>query len=78
MKMNSTLSSCPYNETTCYYIDHNANCLTDDQVLVLIKKYVAPTYYEWICILLYAIVFLVGSIGNLLVIIVIQRNRAMR
>ncbi|CAF5000836.1 unnamed protein product [Rotaria sp. Silwood1] len=47
-------------------------------VLDIVLKYVMPTYYEWICIILYAIVFIVGTIGNLLVIIVIQRNRSMR
>jgi hypothetical protein len=77
--MNSTTtSSCTYNASTCYFIDIGNNCLSDDMVLDLILKYVVPTYYEWICIVLYVIVFLVGTIGNLLVIIVIQRNRSMR
>jgi hypothetical protein len=77
--MNSTSSSsCTYNASTCYFIDLNKNCLTDEAVQDLILKYVLPTYYEWICIVLYVIVFIVGTIGNLLVIIVIQRNRSMR
>jgi len=77
--MNSTTSSsCIYNETLSYFIDKEKKCLSDDAVLDLILKYVVPTYYEWICIILYVIVFIVGTIGNLLVIIVIQRNRSMR
>ena len=76
-KMNST-STCLYNESTCYFIDGNNNCLSDDIVLDMISKLVVPTYHEWICIILYVIVFIVGTIGNLLVIIVIQRNRSMR
>ncbi|UJR26894.1 hypothetical protein I4U23_008204 [Adineta vaga] len=77
--MNSSLSStCLYNESTCYFIDSNNNCLSDDAVLDLISKYVIPTYFEWICIILYVVVFIVGTVGNLLVIIVIQRNRSMR
>ncbi len=79
--MNSTTlssSTCKYNASTCYFIDNNQNCLTDETVLDLILKYVIPTYYEWICIVLYVIVFIVGTVGNLLVIIVIQRNRSMR
>ena len=78
--MNSSTypSSCQYNESTCYFIDSKNNCLSDDMVLQMILQYVVPTYYEWICIVLYVIVFLVGTIGNLLVIIVIQRNRSMR
>ena len=79
--MNSTAtvsSSCLYNASSCFYIDINNNCLSDSTVLDLIHKYVVPTYYEWLCIVLYLIVFLVGTIGNLLVIIVIQRNRNMR
>jgi hypocretin (orexin) receptor 2 len=56
----------------------NGNCLSENMVLDLVLKYVLPTYYEWICIILYLIVFIVGTIGNLLVIIVIQRNRSMR
>lgn len=71
-------SQCLYNANSCYFIDTANNCLSDDMVLDLILKYVVPTYYEWICIILYLIVFLVGTIGNLLVIIVIQRNRSMR
>jgi len=71
-------STCAYNESTCYFIDNGGNCLTDDQVRQMIFKYIIPTYYEWICIILYVIMFLVGTIGNLLVIIVIQRNRSMR
>jgi hypothetical protein len=74
----SSSSSCKYNASTCYFIDNNQNCLTDETVLDLILKYVIPTYYEWICIVLYVIVFIVGTVGNLLVIIVIQRNRSMR
>ncbi|CAF1057365.1 unnamed protein product [Rotaria sordida] len=75
--MNSSIL-CSYNSSSCYFIDINGNCLSDKMVLDLILKYVIPTYYEWICIILYAIVFFVGTIGNLLVIIVIQRNRSMR
>jgi hypothetical protein len=70
--------SCLQNSSSCYFIDMNGNCLSDQTVLDLIFKYVIPTYYEWICIILYVIVFIVGTIGNLLVIIVIQRNRSMR
>ena len=69
---------CSSNSSSCYFIDIDGNCLSDDTVLDLILKYVLPTYYEWICIILYVVVFLVGTIGNLLVIIVIQRNRSMR
>lgn len=77
--MNSTASiDCKYNASTCYFIDTHDNCLSDQTVLDLILKYVVPTYYEWICIVLYVIIFVVGTIGNLLVIIVIQRNRSMR
>jgi hypothetical protein len=76
--MNSSTRLCSYNSTACYFVDINGNCLSDNMVLDLILKYVLPTYYEWICIILYLIVFIVGTIGNLLVIIVIQRNRSMR
>lgn len=75
--MNSSIY-CSYNSNTCYFIDINGQCLSDEVVLDLVLKYVMPNYYEWICIILYAIVFIVGTIGNLLVIIVIQRNRSMR
>ncbi|CAF5043067.1 unnamed protein product [Rotaria sp. Silwood1] len=75
--MNSSIS-CLYNSSSCYFIDINNHCLSDNMVLDIVLKYVMPTYYEWICIILYAIVFIVGTIGNLLVIIVIQRNRSMR
>ena len=76
--MNNTSTACSYNASTCYFVDDDGHCLSDGAVLDLIRKYVVPTYQEWICIALYVIVFLVGTIGNLLVIIVIQRNRSMR
>ncbi|UJR22231.1 hypothetical protein I4U23_025294 [Adineta vaga] len=69
---------CSYNSSSCYFIDIVGNCLSDSSVNDLILKYVLPTSYEWICIVLYLIVFIVGTIGNILVIIVIQRNRSMR
>ncbi|CAF0929094.1 unnamed protein product [Adineta steineri] len=74
----NTSKVCLYNSSSCYFIDIKNNCLSDDMVLDLILKYVVPTYYEWMCIVLYLIVFIVGTVGNLLVIIVIQRNRSMR
>ncbi|CAF1152423.1 unnamed protein product [Adineta steineri] len=74
----NTSKVCLYNSSSCYFIDIKNNCLSDDMVLDLILKYVLPTYYEWMCIVLYLIVFIVGTVGNLLVIIVIQRNRSMR
>ncbi|CAF3523178.1 unnamed protein product [Rotaria socialis] len=77
-RMNLSTTSCPYNASSCYYIDNGENCLSDNMVLELILKYVSITYYEWVFIILYVIVFIVGTIGNLLVIIVIQRNRSMR
>ena len=69
---------CSNNSNGCYFIDIEGNCLTENMVLDLILKFVLPTYFEWICIILYVMVFIVGTIGNLLVIIVIQRNRSMR
>ncbi|CAF1107044.1 unnamed protein product [Rotaria sordida] len=78
MNLTTTTTSCLYNASTCNFIDIEGNCLSDNMVLDLILKYVSITYYEWICIILYVIVFIVGTIGNLLVIIVIQRNRSMR
>lgn len=74
----NTSEACSYNASTCYFIDDEGKCLSDSTVLDLILKFIVPKYYEWICIILYVIVFLVGTIGNLLVIIVIQRNRSMR
>ena len=77
-RMMNLSKSCSSNSSSCYFIDLHGNCLSNEMVLDLILKYVLPTYYEWICIILYVIVFIVGTIGNLLVIIVIQRNRSMR
>ena len=76
--MTNLSRTCLYNESYCHFIDNQGNCLLENEVLDLIVKFVLPTYYEWICIVLYVIVFFVGTIGNLLVIIVIQRNRSMR
>jgi hypothetical protein len=76
--MTNATNACSYDSSTCYFVDFNGSCLSDSTVHDLILKYVVPTYYEWICIVLYFIIFIVGTIGNLLVIIVIQRNRSMR
>ena len=72
------IDSCLFDANTCYFINPNNRCLSDEDVLKLIVNYVFPTYYEWLCIILYALVFIIGTIGNLLVILVIQRNRSMR
>ncbi|CAF1589079.1 unnamed protein product [Rotaria magnacalcarata] len=75
--MNSSIL-CSYNSNSCHFIDGSGRCLSNDKVLDLVLKYVKPTYYEWVFIVIYVIVFIVGTIGNILVIIVIQRNRSMR
>ncbi|CAF0857945.1 unnamed protein product [Didymodactylos carnosus] len=76
--MNSSENlTCKWN-TSCYFIDSNGQCLTNNMVLDLILKYVKPTTYEWMIIILYIIVFIVGTVGNVLICIVIQRNRSMR
>lgn len=74
----TTTTLCQYNASSCNFTDAEGRCLSNDMVLDLISKYVSITYYEWIFIVLYVMVFIVGTIGNLLVIIVIQRNRSMR
>lgn len=76
--MNNSTKDCPYSYDNCYFIDIQNKCLSNDEVLELVRQYALPTSYEWICIILYVLVFIIGTIGNLLVILVIQRNRSMK
>ena len=56
----------------------NDYCLSDEDYLNEIEGYIFPTAFEWVLIVLYLYVFLVGLIGNSLVFFAVMRNRHMR
>ena len=56
----------------------NEYCIPEDEYLDQLYDYVMPTTFEWLILLFYALVFLVGVIGNLLVCYAIARNLHMR
>ena len=53
-------------------------CLNDDAYLDYLEDYVYPEDWEWGFIVLYAITFVVGLSGNVLVCFAVWRNRSMR
>lgn len=62
------------NTTPC----SNEYCVSDEDYLVMIEKYVFPNPFEWVLIVLYFYVFAVGLVGNFLVCFAVLRNRHMR
>ncbi|XP_055329355.1 orexin receptor type 2-like [Paramacrobiotus metropolitanus] len=56
----------------------NTYCLSDDDYMEFVEAYVFPTILEWFLIALSSIIFLVGTAGNILVIISVVRNPSMR
>lgn len=53
-------------------------CRPDDEYLDYLEDYVFPDDWEWGIIILYAITFIVGLSGNVLVCFAVWRNRSMR
>lgn len=53
-------------------------CRPDDEYLDYLEDYVFPDDWEWGIIILYAVTFIVGLSGNVLVCFAVWRNRSMR
>ena len=56
----------------------NDYCVSDEEYLDMIVSYIYPDAFEWCLIALYAVVFVVGLIGNFLVCYVVWRNKSMQ
>lgn len=63
--------------TPCLNPD-NEMCLSDEDYLDDIISYAFPQPYEWVAVVLYIIVFIIGLVGNSLVCFAIWRNKNMR
>ena len=64
--------------TTTNVTCSNDYCVSDDEYIDMIVSYIYPDTFEWCVIVLYAIVFVVGLIGNFLVCFVVWRNKSMQ
>ena len=64
--------------TTANSTCSNAYCVSDEDYLTIIHSFIFPDAYEWVLILLYALVFFVGLVGNFLVCFAVGMNRHMR
>lgn len=53
-------------------------CMSLSECRGRIKQYIQPKAYEWIVIIIYIVIFLVGLLGNGLVCFVVFRNSNMR
>lgn len=69
--VNST--SDPNATTICY----NEYCVSDEEYLDMIQDYIVPKPYEWFFISLFFVTFIVGLVGNFLVIFSVWRNEHM-
>ncbi|KAK6633169.1 hypothetical protein RUM43_012913 [Polyplax serrata] len=57
----------------------NDYCLSDDDYMSLIESYITTlNEYEWALVVMHALVFFVGLIGNALVCLAVYRNHSMR
>ncbi len=52
--------------------------VSDEEYVDMIVGYIKPTPSEWVLILVYFVVFIVGIIGNFLVCFSVWRNHSMR
>lgn len=63
---------------TCDKDVENLYCLSNEDYVDVINRYLIPNPWEVLVIILYIIVFIVGVIGNFLVCFVVLRNEYMR
>ncbi len=56
----------------------NAYCVSDEEYVDMIKDYMFPTPFEWGLLYAYAVVFVIGLVGNFLVCFAVWQNRSMR
>lgn len=56
----------------------NQYCVSDEEYIDMIRDYIWPDNFEWCIIAMYVVVFIVGVIGNGLVIYVVWSDRRMR
>lgn len=52
--------------------------MTRDEYMEMLYDYIFPRPYEWVLIVIHAVVFIIGLIGNALVCIAVYRNHSMR
>jgi len=56
----------------------NYYCVSDAEYIDKVILYISPSAFEWTIVTLYAVVFVVGIIGNCLVCFVVYKNCNMR
>lgn len=56
----------------------NEYCVSQDEYVDMIWDYIYPSPFEWLLIVAYVYVFVIGLLGNLLVCYAVWRNRSMR
>lgn len=52
--------------------------MSDDEIAELWKEILLPKFHDWIFVVLHCTVFVIGLIGNFLVLLVVYRNQSMR
>lgn len=52
--------------------------MSDEDYIDAIEAYIFPREYEWVLIILFFVVFVVGLVGNFLVCLAVYRNQTMR
>ena len=67
----NTLTTAPNNCTNDY-------CVSDEEYLDMIQDFIFPDWFEWILIVMYFYVFVMGLVGNFFVCFAVVRNRHMR
>ena len=70
----SSVTDYDENTTVCT----NEYCVSDDEYLDMILDFLFPEKFEWCLFAAYAIVFIVGLVGNFMVCFAVWRNKSMR
>ena len=75
--LDPSLNSSGANSTNSTFCS-NDYCVSDEEYVNMIMNYVKPTPSEWVLIIVYLIVFVVGIGGNFLVCFAVWKNHSMR
>lgn len=62
------------NKTNCW----NEYCLNEEDYLDAIKEHLFPRAYEWPIIIVFILTFILGLVGNFLVVYAVWKNHSMR
>ncbi|KAL5016446.1 hypothetical protein ScPMuIL_006035 [Solemya velum] len=56
----------------------NDYCISDEDYLAMVEDYIFPNTFEWVIVFVYAVTFIIGVSGNVLLFASVWKNRVMQ